>query len=103
LRLVLHDLGMALPPATFVGALTVGLLASLVGTLLDEPRIALTVPGIIIMVPGTYAFETVVLFNQGDVLPALQAATLGAFVVGAMAVGLAAARFISDRSWLVES
>ena len=55
------------------------------------------------MVPGTYAFETMVLFNQGDVLPALQAATLGVFVVGAMAVGLAAARFISARNWLVES
>ena len=54
------------------------------------------------MVPGTYAFETVVLFNQGDVLPALQAATLGGFVVGAMALGLAAARFVSERGWLVE-
>jgi uncharacterized membrane protein YjjP (DUF1212 family) len=103
LRLALHDLGMALPPATFLGALTVGLLASFVSTWLDEPRIALTVPGIIIMVPGTYAFETVVLFNQGDVLPALQAATLGAFVVGAMALGLAAARFFSERNWLTES
>jgi uncharacterized membrane protein YjjB (DUF3815 family) len=103
LRLALHDLGMALPPATFLGALTVGLLASFASTWLDEPRITLTVPGIIIMVPGTYAFETVVLFNQSDVLAALQAATLGAFVVGAMALGLAAARFISERNWLVES
>ena len=103
LRLALHDFGMALPPATFLGALTVGLLASFVSAWLDEPRITLTVPGIIIMVPGTYAFETVVLFNQSDVLAALQAATLGAFVVGAMALGLAAARFISERNWLVES
>jgi uncharacterized membrane protein YjjB (DUF3815 family) len=103
LRLALHDLGMALPPATFLGALIVGLLASFASAWLDVPRIVLTVPGIIIMVPGTYAFETVVLFNQGDVLAALQAATLGAFVVGAMALGLAAARFISERSWLVES
>ncbi len=103
LRLALHDLGMGLPPATFLGALAVGLLASLVSAWLDEPRIALTVPGIIIMVPGTYAFQTVVLFNQGDVLPALQAATLGSFVVGAMALGLAAARFVSERNWLTES
>ena len=94
---------MALPPATFLGALTVGLLASLVGTWLDEPRIALTVPGIIIMVPGTYAFETVVLFNQGDVLAG--AAGRHARRLSWLAPwrsALAAARFISERNWLVE-
>jgi uncharacterized membrane protein YjjP (DUF1212 family) len=103
LRLVLHDAGMTLELATFFGALSVGLLASLARRRLREPRIALTVPGIIIMVPGIYAFETVVLFEQGAVLAAMQAAVLGGFVVGAMALGLAAARFISERRWIVES
>jgi uncharacterized membrane protein YjjP (DUF1212 family) len=103
LRLALHDAGMALPPATFVGALAVGLLATLARRRLHEPRVALTVPGIIIMVPGTYAFQTIVLFEQGDMLGALQAASLGGFVVGAMALGLAAARFVSEGGWLVES
>ena len=68
LRLALHDLGMALPPATFLGALAVGLLASLAQAALREPRIALTVPGIIIMTPGIYAFQTIVMLNQGDIL-----------------------------------
>lgn len=103
LRLALHDAGMALPPATFVGSLAVGLLATLARHRLHAPRIALTVPGIIIMVPGTYAFQTIVLFEQGDMLGALQAASLGGFVVGAMALGLAAARFVSERGWLIES
>jgi uncharacterized membrane protein YjjB (DUF3815 family) len=103
LRLALHDAGMTLELATFVGALTVGLLASLARRRLREPRIALTVPGIIIMVPGIYAFETVVLFEQGAVLAAMQAAVLGGFVVGAMALGLATARFITERGWIVES
>ena len=71
--------------------------------LLHEPRIVLTVPGIIIMVPGTYAFQTVVLFDQGDTLAAMQTAVLGGFVVGAMALGLAAARFVSDRGWAFET
>ena len=102
LRLSLHDFGMQLPPATFLGALAVGLLASLVRSRLDEPRIALTVPGIIIMTPGIYAFDTVVFFNQGDVLAAMEAGAACAFIVGGMAMGLAAARFISDRKWLVE-
>jgi uncharacterized membrane protein YjjB (DUF3815 family) len=103
LRLALHDAGMTLAPATFLGALAVGLMASLARRHLPEPRIALTVPGIIIMVPGIYAFQTVVLFDQGDMLAAIQAAVLGGFVVGAMALGLAAARFVSERGWIVES
>jgi uncharacterized membrane protein YjjB (DUF3815 family) len=103
LRLALHDAGMTLAPATFLGALAVGLMASLARPRLHEPRIALTVPRIIIMVPGTYAFQTVVLFDQGDMLAAMQAAVLGGFVVGAMALGLAAARFATERGWMVES
>ena len=103
LRLALHDAGVSLAAATFVGAFVVGLLASLTRNRLQRARIVLTVPGIIIMVPGTYAFQTVVLFAQGQMLPALQAASLGGFVVGAMAMGLAAARFASERRWLVES
>jgi len=102
LRLGLHDLGMPLPPATFFGALAVGLLASLAQARLGLPRIVLTVPSIIIMTPGLYAFQTIVLLNQGDVLVALQAATICCFVVGAMAMGLAAARFMTERRWLIE-
>jgi uncharacterized membrane protein YjjB (DUF3815 family) len=103
LRLALHDAGISLALATFVGALIVGLLGSLPRHRLHEPRIALTVPGIIIMVPGTYAFQTVVLFCQGDELAGLRTAVLGGFVVGAMVAGLAAAHFVSERAWLVES
>jgi uncharacterized membrane protein YjjB (DUF3815 family) len=86
-----------------LGALAVGLLASLIRPFVHEPRVALTVPGIIVMIPGTYAFQTIVLLNQGDVLEALHAAVLGGFIVGAMALGLALARFIAERRWIVES
>jgi len=103
LRLALHDLGMPLPPATFLGALLVGLLASLVEARLHEPRIAVTVPSIIIMTPGLFAFQTIVMLNQGQVLTALQAGANFCFVVGAMAMGLAAARFMTERRWLAES
>ncbi len=102
LRLALHDHGMALPPATFCGALAVGLLASLAQGRLGEPRIVLTVPSIIIMTPGLYAFQTIVMLNQGDVLAAIQAGAMCCFIVGAMAMGLAAARFVTERRWLVE-
>jgi uncharacterized membrane protein YjjP (DUF1212 family) len=102
LRLALHDLGMGLPSATFFGALAVGLLASLVHEPLHVPRIALTVPSIIMMTPGIYAFQTIVFLNQGKVSDAITAAAVCGFAVGAMAIGLAAARFVTERRWRLE-
>jgi uncharacterized membrane protein YjjP (DUF1212 family) len=93
LRLVLHDAGMMLAPAAFFGALAVGLVAVWVGRRFDVPRIAMTVPAIVIMVPGIYAFEMIVLFNRGQMLEALQASASCGFIIGALAMGLAIARF----------
>jgi len=101
-RLGLHDLGMALPPATFFGALTVGLLASFARAPLQVPRITLTVPSIIMMTPGLFAFQTIVFLNQGRVPEAIEAATVCGFAVGAMAMGLVAARFLTERRWRFE-
>jgi uncharacterized membrane protein YjjB (DUF3815 family) len=103
LRLGLHDAGVGLAQATLAGALAVGLVAALVRRHDPAPRISLTVPGIILMVPGTDAFQTIVLLNNGNVPGAIQAAALGSFVVGAMALGLTAARFLTERKWLVEA
>jgi uncharacterized membrane protein YjjB (DUF3815 family) len=102
LRLDLHDFSMPLPPATFLGALLVGLLASAMESIVRQPRITLTVPSIIIMTPGLYAFQTIVLLNQGEILPAMQAAANCFFIVGGMALGLVAARFVTERKWLIE-
>jgi uncharacterized membrane protein YjjP (DUF1212 family) len=102
LRLALHDFGLALPPATLLGVLLVGLLASALRGALREPRITLTVPSIVIMTPGLYAYQTIVLLYQGDILPAMQAAASSFFIVGAMALGLVAARFATERESLVE-
>src|SRR5882757_1154076 len=102
LRLTLHDAGVSLTFAAFIGALTVGLLASQVRRRLHESRIALTVPGIIMMLPGRDAFQAVVSFCQGDALAGLRSAVFGGFVVGALAAGLVAAHFVTERDWLVE-
>jgi uncharacterized membrane protein YjjP (DUF1212 family) len=103
LRLGLQEVGMAQAPATLVGVLMVGLLASVAQPRLREPRIALTVPAIVIMVPGAAALEAVVLLSRGDTLGGLQSAVTVGFVIGAMALGLAIARFATERKWLFES
>jgi uncharacterized membrane protein YjjB (DUF3815 family) len=47
--------------------------------------------------PGVYAFEAIVLFNRGQMVEALQASTSCWFVVGALAMGLATARFFRPK------
>jgi uncharacterized membrane protein YjjB (DUF3815 family) len=47
--------------------------------------------------PGLYAFEMIVLFNRGKMLDALQASASCAFIVGALAMGLATARFFNKQ------
>jgi len=54
------------------------------------------------MVPGLYALETLVYFDRGEILQGLSAGVLVGFVVGSIAFGLAAARFISQPEWLRE-
>jgi uncharacterized membrane protein YjjP (DUF1212 family) len=102
LRLLLYDRSVPLPLATFLGALAVGLTASLAGRWIKEARVALTVPAAVMMVPGLYALETLVYFDRGEILQGLSAGVLVGFVVGSIAFGLAAARFISQPEWLRE-
>jgi len=65
LRLELVDLtGMPAPAAAFAGALTAGLLASFIKQNNGYPRISLTVPSIVIMVPGLYLYRAYIQFRH---------------------------------------
>jgi uncharacterized membrane protein YjjP (DUF1212 family) len=97
LRLVLIDMGMMLAPAAFFAAVTIGIVALWVDQRFKVPRMAMTVAPIVIMIPGIYVFETIVLFNRGQMIESLQASAQCAFVIGALAMGLATARFFSRR------
>jgi len=97
LRLLLNDAGMMLAPAAFLASLAIGLVALLVARHWSVPAIAIAVPAIIIMVPGVYAFEMFVFFYRGNVIEAIQAAAACSFVIGALAMGLAAARLTAGN------
>lgn len=97
MRLILIDIGMELAPAAFLAALAIGLVALLVERRFKVPRMAMIVAPVVIMMPGIYTYEMVVLFNHGQMLEALQASAACGFVVGALAMGLATARFFSWR------
>ena len=97
LRLALNDMGMMLAPAAFFAALAIGLAALQADQRFNVPRMAMIVAPIVIMMPGVYAYEMIVLFNRGQMLDALQASAASGFVIGALAMGLATARFFSQR------
>ncbi|MET0719493.1 MAG: threonine/serine exporter family protein, partial [Tardiphaga sp.] len=78
-------------------AFVIGLVAVLADQRYNVPRIAMTVAPVVIMMPGVYAFEMIVLFNRGQMVEALQASASCGFVIGALAMGLATARFFSKR------
>jgi uncharacterized membrane protein YjjP (DUF1212 family) len=95
LRLALNDMGMMLAPAAFFAALAIGLVALQADQRFNVPRMAMIVAPIVIMMPGVYAYEMIVLFNRGQMLDALQASAACGFIIGALAMGLATARFFS--------
>ncbi|WP_250444234.1 threonine/serine exporter ThrE family protein [Actinotalea sp. C106] len=99
LRLEVADLGVAIQAATMMATLVVGLLAAWVAPLIKVPRITISVPAVVIMVPGAAAYRAVVGLNNGDAEVAVTSGVQAIFVVISIAVGLAAARMLTDRAW----
>lgn len=97
LRLALVD-NTAIPAAgaAFIGALTAGLLASLFNKKFGYPRISITVPSIVIMVPGLYMYTAIWHFGEGHVGLGAAWLTKAALIVLFLPLGLIAARIIAD-------
>lgn len=100
LRLSLIDFtGMPAAVAAFTGALAAGLLASLIKKNNGYPRISLTVPSIVIMVPGLYfyrGFYNLGVMSLNEAVFWLAAAIL---IVVALPLGLIFARIFTDRTF----
>ena len=98
LRLELVDLA-GFPPAAaaFFGALTAGLLASLIKTKVGYPRISITVPSIVIMVPGLYLYRAI--YNLGIMSLNVSASWFAAaiLIIVALPLGLIFARILTDK------
>ena len=110
LRLTLVDLptfapalGLAsgCPPeaAAFIGAIASGLLAHAAEHWTSYPRIGLTVPSIVIMVPGLYLYRSMYymcIFDTANMLAWFVRAVL---IVAFLPVGLGVARTFTDPRW----
>ena len=108
LRLTMVDFGISAEISAFTGALLAGLLASAWRSIvrhgwapqyLGYPRISLTVPSIVIMVPGLYMYRAMFYLGQFNTIPALNWAFKAFMVIICLPIGLAVARVITDKNW----
>ena len=99
LRLVLVDAGWAPHVATFAGALLIGLVCHLVGWAGRLPVLIMTVPTLLVMIPGAPGVRALMYFNSGDLMGALGQGLAVVLQAIAMVAGLAAAMMLTDPEW----
>lgn len=100
LRLELIEItGLPAGAAAFIGALSAGLLASAMKRKVGFPRITLTVPSIVIMVPGMYMYKGVYFMAMNDITMAATWFTKAILIVVSLPLGLIFARIFTDNNF----
>lgn len=99
-RLELIDLA-GFPPAAaaFCGALLSGLLASLLKHHVGYPRISITVPSIVIMVPGLYFYKGIYHLGVMSLQESASWIASALLIVLSLPLGLITARILTDKSF----
>ena len=85
--------------AAFLGAIVSGLLAHLAERWTSYPRISLTVPSIVIMVPGLYLYRAMYYMCVFDTASMLSWFVRAVLIVAFLPVGLGIARTLTDPRW----
>lgn len=100
MRLELIDLlGMPSAAAAFACAFLAGVLASLLKPSSGYPRISITVPSIVIMVPGMYLYKAIYNMGTGVILDASHWFTEAVLIMVALPLGLIFARILTDKEF----
>lgn len=100
LRLELIDLlNFPVGVAAFVGAFCAGCIASIVKKKIGFPRISLTVPSIVIMVPGLFMYRGIYNIGLNDIGTGSLWLTKAILIVIALPLGLVAARLCTDKNF----
>lgn len=100
LRLELIDLlNVHVGLAAFIGALSAGLLASAIHHWIGYPRITLTVPSIVIMVPGMFMYKGIYYIALNDIATGGLWLTKAILIVMALPLGLIFARILTDKNF----
>ncbi|MDC4233010.1 threonine/serine exporter family protein [Actinomyces sp. B33] len=95
--------GMMNPAAVGLAALGAGLLADFVANRTRFSRVTLSVPAVVIMIPGVPLYRSLTYLNNGQTLEALAALSTVLFTIVAIGIGLSLARMLTDKNWLMEA
>ena len=98
-RLVMIDAGAQPQYAAYTGGVVVGLLGAVITARTTLPRITMTVPASVIMIPGTAMYRAVHFLNSGDIDQALSNAATAGLIIVWISAGLVTARILTDRDW----
>lgn len=98
-RLVMIDVGVQPQYAAYTGGVVVGLLGAVITARTTLPRITMTVPASVIMIPGTAMYRAVHFLNSGDIDQALSNAATAGLIIVWISAGLVTARILTDRDW----
>lgn len=98
-RLLLVGFGVHPQFAALTAGVMVGLIAALVATRARVPRITVSVPASVIMIPGTAMYRAMYHLNTGEIDQAMANAVSAGLIVVYICAGLAIARMLTDRDW----
>lgn len=83
----------------FIGALLAGLLASAIKKKIGYPRISITVPSIVIMVPGMFMYKGIYYIAFNDIATGSLWLTKALLIVVSLPLGLIFARIFTDNNF----
>lgn len=100
LRLELIDFtNIPISAAAFIGAFSAGIMASLIKAKIGYPRITLTVPSIVIMVPGMFLYKGIYFIGLNDFETGSMWILKAVMLITALPLGLIAARILTDKNF----
>ncbi|MBR6243417.1 MAG: threonine/serine exporter family protein, partial [Ruminococcus sp.] len=100
LRLELIDYtNIPVAAAAFIGAMSAGLMASAMKAKIGYPRITLTVPSIVIMVPGMFMYKGIYYIGLNDISTGGLWLSKAFLIVAALPLGLIFARIFTDNNF----
>lgn len=100
-RFELLSLDVPAQVAAGLAALVAGLLATGVASRTRFSRVTLSVPAVVIMIPGVPMYRLTTYLSDGQVQNSVAQLFIVAFTIVAIGVGLALSRMVTDRNWLV--